>query len=480
MASNITTPDFNYAKFYYPEILQDLIQYWRQNMPELNDEDPVEPLQQLLRAFAYAAHNNNVHLDMVAKERFLPTASLRESVRAQLSLIGVELAQATPASGMLLLELTQPFTIESLAVPVLSQFASTGNAEASGILFEALTALTVPASIAPQYVRSYDASEATWTEHIPGTPFTPWAGTPTAGDLLYVGHSGVLWNELAIDIEAGSTGISAGVWEYYDGNYNDATPDTDSVVNNGSDLTLSLNTWLGTSDRTGTVVRVKCLVTGRYADALAVYYSGGVNKVDTPDLLGQSTPSLTADDYIVGSLWNPLQAITDDTAQLSVGDEHSVTYRLPQNVSENWITADVGASGDTDNAYWIRYRVTAANAATAPTINNIDITAGKQYVLVRVTQGQTETDTPLGSSTGDPSQRFSLTSYPVIDDTSIHVFVTEGLVESEWVRVDNFLNSSAISKHYVVLFDNDGRAIIEFGDGTNGKIPQSGVDNVRA
>ena len=245
MASNITTPDFNYAKFYYPEILQDLIQYWRQNMPELNDEDPVEPLQQLLRAFAYAAHNNNVHLDMVAKERFLPTASLRESVRAQLSLIGVELAQATPASGMLLLELTQPFTIESLAVPVLSQFASTGNAEASGILFEALTALTVPASIAPQYVRSYDASEATWTEHIPGTPFTPWAGTPTAGDLLYVGHSGVLWNELAIDIEAGSTGISAGVWEYYDGNYNDATPDTDSVVNNGSDLTLSLNTWLG-------------------------------------------------------------------------------------------------------------------------------------------------------------------------------------------------------------------------------------------
>ena len=228
------------------------------------------------------------------------------------------------------------------------------------------------------------------------------------------------------------------------------------------------------------MVRVKCLVTGRYADALAVYYSGGVNKVDTPDLLGQSTPSLTADDYIVGSLWNPLQAITDDTAQLSVGDEHSVTYRLPQNVSENWITADVGASGDTDNAYWIRYRVTAANAATAPTINNIDITAGKQYVLVRVTQGQTETDTPLGSSTGDPSQRFSLTSYPVIDDTSIHVFVTEGLVESEWVRVDNFLNSSAISKHYVVLFDNDGRAIIEFGDGTNGKIPQSGVDNVRA
>lgn len=476
--ATVNTPDFNWSGFYYAEVLQDLRRYIRQNLPEINDEDPTEPVQQLLRAFALAMHNCNVYLDMVAKERFIPTASLRESVRAQLALIGVQLRQATPASGMLLLELAQPFGVESVAVPALARFA-TESGDSDGIVFEILDGLTVTASNVPEFVKSYDASLGTWTAHTHNSAFTPWGGVPDAGDALYVGHSGVLWDTLQLTIDTGAMAIASGVWEYYDGNYNDATPDTGSVVNNGSYLTLSLNSWLGTENRAGTIVRVKCSLTGQYADELTTYFEGGTNKIDTTDLLGQSTPSTNAGDYIVGSLWNALNGVVDGSSLLTAPGVQSIAYALPQNVDENWIKTSLGAVGDQSEAYWMRFRVVSASGATSPTISGVDITSGKQYVLSRGTQGLSETDDPLGSSTELGGQRFPLGAYPVIDDDTLQVFVTEGGIESEWTRVEHFLNSSGAQKHFVVLFDNDGRAIIEFGDGVNGKIPMAGVDNIR-
>ena len=50
----------------------------------------------------------------------------------------------------------------------------------------------------------------------------------------------------------------------------------------------------------------------------------------------------------------------------------------------------------------------------------------------------------------------------------------------EWSRVDNFLSSTSLSNHYKVDIDSDGRATVTFGDGVNGKIPPSGVNNISA
>ena len=76
----IEIDSFEFSGIYYHEILQDLIVWKRVLLPEFSDEDPTEPLMQLLRAFALAAHNHNVLLDAVARERFLPTARTRPAV----------------------------------------------------------------------------------------------------------------------------------------------------------------------------------------------------------------------------------------------------------------------------------------------------------------------------------------------------------------------------------------------------------------
>ena len=64
---NIEIPDFDFSGFYYPEILEALIQFKRTNVPELTDESQFEPFIQFLRANALVGHLNNTLVDLVAQ-----------------------------------------------------------------------------------------------------------------------------------------------------------------------------------------------------------------------------------------------------------------------------------------------------------------------------------------------------------------------------------------------------------------------------
>lgn len=478
----IEIPDFEYSGFYYPEILQDLIQYCRTNVPEITDESPEEPFIQLLRAFALGAHVNNVLLDLVAKERFLPTASLRSSVRAHLALIDVQLEQASPAVADLLLELSQVFTSTQLIVPEFSKFATPETPNDSAIDFEALDELQTLRTDQLTKCYAYDASADAWTDHTaeaisPSGNFTPgWTGGPAVGDALYIGHQDILWDELNVVIAVAATGISAGVWEFWDGEFDYTVPDL--VTNGGTTLTFDLNGFLGTDNRTGTLVRVKSNITGAYEDLVSVYASGQ-NRVTTTGFLGQGSPSTSVQDYIVGSEWKPLKDVSDASTRLTTVGSHDITYELPQTLLEKWAKVTVGSTILEANGYWLRFRVTAVSGATNPSITQIRLDTGKQYALATVTQGSSQADDPLGSSTGLASQQFQLARFPVLDDSTLSVHVTES-IEEEWSRVDNFLNSTSVDKHYRVEFDDDGRAVVIFGDGLNGKIPAAGTNNVRA
>ena len=66
MATTIEIPSFAFGSLRYAEILEALIQFKRQNVPEMTDESEFEPLIQLLRAFALVGHLNNVNLDILA------------------------------------------------------------------------------------------------------------------------------------------------------------------------------------------------------------------------------------------------------------------------------------------------------------------------------------------------------------------------------------------------------------------------------
>lgn len=484
MTATIDTPDFEFSGFYYPELIQDLIQWLRQNVPEVTDESPEEPYIQLLRAFALTGHINNVLLDAVAKERFLPTAQLRASVRAHLALIGIRLKQASPATVEILLELSQVFAAAQLLAPAGSRFATSDSPERPAIEYEVLADVETARTDQVGAVLSYGQLASAYADHTaeaitPTGYFAPQWGTPlTPGDALYIGHPDIMWDKVQFDVRTAASGIAAAVWEFYDPNLDYTNPDV--VVNNGTNLTFRLNGYLGTADRTGTALRVRSLGTGGFED-LVVTYSGGINQATTVGFLGQGAPSTDPEDYLVGSEWKPLPDVVDESNALQTLGTRSMSFTVPQSLKNNWRKTAVGATGSEVDAYWIRLRIIARTgpSTTLPSLYSVRIDTGRQYRALTAAQGVSQEDSPLGSSTGLPGQQFQLARAPVLEDASLRIFVTES-AEEEWARVENFLNSLGTDKHCRVEFDEEGRGIIIFGDGLNGKIPAAGTDNIRA
>lgn len=112
-------------------------------------------------------------------------------------------------------------------------------------------------------------------------------------------------------------------------------------------------------------------------------------------------------------------------------------------------------------------------------IDDLHIDEGRQYLLLQAVQGETSKETPLGSSSGSPDQEFTLAHAPLIDG-SLVIEVDEGSGFATWERVENFLQSDANARVYTQETDADDVTVVTFGDGDSGKIPQAGVDNIRA
>lgn len=112
-------------------------------------------------------------------------------------------------------------------------------------------------------------------------------------------------------------------------------------------------------------------------------------------------------------------------------------------------------------------------------IDLLRIDEGNQYLLFDVVQGETVEETPLASSDGVPDQAFVLTHTPLIDGT-LEIYVDEGAGFTLYDEVDNFLASDQTSKVYTLDITAADVATLKFGDGSNGKIPPAGVDNIKA
>lgn len=469
MSRTIQIPYFNYAAYYYPQLLEALIQFKRQNVPELTDESDFEPFIQLLRAFACVGHLNNTLLDMVANENTLPTASLTETVRDMLRLIDYELSSATPANVDLVYELSKPFSASFELISEDAQAATRSQTDVEPVPFECLTAVTI--SRTDQLTAVYrESSAGAFTDHTTaanaGTNWTP--DIDAAGDKLYFGHDSVMWNELDFDVDTAMANIN-GIWEFYDGDWDDIQPD--SVTDGGFTLTFDLTGLLGTTNKSGATVRVRYHDTGAYEDVVSTWT--GTANIATTGLLGQTTPSTDIDDYVVGTQWKELAeagiSFVDNTSDLTV--DGVLEYTLPQTELLDWQKTSVNGT----TAYWIRWRTISATGATNPTLKRVRIDTGKQYALANATQGRSVEDDPLGSSTGDANQRFETTRDYFIDSEDY----TELTVDSEvWTRVDNFLSSTSQNKHYRIELGENDRATIVFGDGNNGAIPPVGQGNI--
>ena len=92
---------------------------------------------------------------------------------------------------------------------------------------------------------------------------------------------------------------------------------------------------------------------------------------------------------------------------------------------------------------------------------------------VKIIQGQSISNELVGSSNGSiKNQTFKLGYTPVILD-SIVLLVNEGDGFVKWNRVDTFVDSSPLSRDYMVSINDNDEAVITFGDGVFGKIPKT-------
>lgn len=92
--------------------------------------------------------------------------------------------------------------------------------------------------------------------------------------------------------------------------------------------------------------------------------------------------------------------------------------------------------------------------------------------LVPAAQGTTRSEN-LASSTGLASQTRELAYSPAVAP-SVSVTVNEGTGVLTWTRVNSFYDSDSNDRYYTLDIQATDKALITFGDGVNGKIPNVG------
>ncbi len=111
------------------------------------------------------------------------------------------------------------------------------------------------------------------------------------------------------------------------------------------------------------------------------------------------------------------------------------------------------------------------------------------YTGLPVLQSTAQPVTIIGSSTGEPNQMFAVPGNPVILSTLV-VEVNEGSSWVQWDGVDGLLYSlgkdgavtlsTSDSRDFYTQYDENDVLWVIFGDGTYGRIPPVGLNNIRA
>lgn len=466
MASvEITVPDFDFAAFYYAEIYDALIAWRRVNCPELTDESAHEPSMQILAAYALIGHMMNCRIDLVANESMLRTAKLPESVRELLRLIGYEMLAARPAKVPILYKLAAPLALSVTIAPEGSPVATEDTKDAAAINFEADADVVAGPSLLVDWVLAQES--ATFSDFTTSAvdalepDWDPWT-TPDVGDEIYFGHASIMWDQIDITATTPGDGIQ-GTWEVYDGEWSKARPD--SVTLDGAFLVIDVTSYLGSSNRTGTTIRVQLNSSRAYEDATS-YWDGSANLVQV-GYLGQAIPSTDPKKYTIGSDWQ--EVLGDVAGQPTIISGGSFAYSLPHDENRRWEKTTV----DGHEGYWLRFRICEIAAPTSPTLDVVGIVEGSQYAFGYCTQGTSHVDNPLGNGNGQPSQEFVCSQEGFIEGSE--EFAVDGIA---WTRVKNFISTGPTDEVYTIRLGENDRATIVCAPEGSGKAPPVGVGNV--
>ena len=152
-----------------------------------------------------------------------------------------------------------------------------------------------------------------------------------------------------------------------------------------------------------------------------------------------------------------LARLINYTLDSAVAATVDVTFTMPR-VLPGDVSIPAGTVIKTVGASPVRFQT-----LTAATITSGNLTSAA--VSAKNSDAQQDTFT----AKGEASEEFILGSRPFLDDSE-----TLTIAGDAWTQVDNFLDSSATDKHYVLLVDEEDVATIRVGDGTNGLIPTLG------
>ncbi len=210
-------PDIKVNGLYYQDWLDSLQAFRRQNVPELSDFSPLEPISMLESMFAAIAHAQSVHIDLVAEETYVDTARLLQSLINIGALVGYKLSQASPAVADLVCALSQAIASPTALAPINSKFEPAFIfSEGDRVSFENLTAISITSALGTALdTLVTDIDTIKTDEGVGGTAFQPFGATPAVGDTLYIGHPDILFGEITINNSIAGSNIT-GVWEYYD------------------------------------------------------------------------------------------------------------------------------------------------------------------------------------------------------------------------------------------------------------------------
>ncbi len=96
------------------------------------------------------------------------------------------------------------------------------------------------------------------------------------------------------------------------------------------------------------------------------------------------------------------------------------------------------------------------------------------YATVAVTHGQTRSDVPIATATGEFNQTFRL-PHPSIISGSVHVYIETAAGVEEWTYFDHLIDAGPQDKAFTLYTDAQSAMWVEFGDGVNGVPPSQGV-----
>jgi hypothetical protein len=152
-----------------------------------------------------------------------------------------------------------------------------------------------------------------------------------------------------------------------------------------------------------------------------------------------------------------LARLINYTLDSAVAATVDVAFTMPRTLPGD-VAIAAGTVVKTVGASPVRFQTLTATTITSGSLTSAAVSA-------KNSDAQQDTFTAKGES----SEEFVLGSRPFLDDSETLVIAGD-----TWTKVDNFLDSTATSKHYVLLVDEEDVATLRVGDGTNGLIPTLG------